>query len=420
MDLQTSRPDALWVHGEKGSRFTLDGLLVSGRSVQCQGPMDEVRIRHCTLVPGWTLEADCEPHRTEASLELNDTTARVSIERTILGTIQVNQDEVESDPVPLRLADCILDSTDPEREAIGAPTWPRAHATLSIERTTVFGRIETHAIELAENSIFNGTVTVARRQLGCMRFCYVPPGSRTPRRYRCQPDLVEEAVRASLPSREAGPVVWLTIGPTERPAAPSTTERGKANLELTLEVDDPAPALDDVILLTLTVDNHGPRDAADVVVRPQAPNYIDLLDLDISQGAFVERWNVGSLAAGARATLTARVKVAEDPATSSEEPVVFAGITAYRLEGDGAAFIAERVRRERRRVRPRFNSLRYGKPAYAQLHLDCSDEISRGADDESEMGAFHDLFQPQRTVKLEARLTESVPAGMEAGVIFAS
>jgi hypothetical protein len=29
-----------------------------------------------------------------------------------------------------------------------------------------------------------------------MRFCYVTPGSRTPRRYECQPDLVENAVRA--------------------------------------------------------------------------------------------------------------------------------------------------------------------------------------------------------------------------------
>jgi hypothetical protein len=27
-----------------------------------------------------------------------------------------------------------------------------------------------------------------------MRFCFVPPGSRTPRRYECQPDLVDKAV----------------------------------------------------------------------------------------------------------------------------------------------------------------------------------------------------------------------------------
>ena len=41
----------------------------------------------------------------------------------------------------------------------------------------------------ASTSIFVEPVTVERRQTGCIRFSYVPDGSRTPRRYRCQPDL---------------------------------------------------------------------------------------------------------------------------------------------------------------------------------------------------------------------------------------
>ena len=87
-----------------------------------------------------------------------------------------------------------MDATRPDRLAIGAPEGLCAYAALTIVRSTVFGRIESHAIELAENSIFGGVIRVARRQLGCMRFCYVTPGSRTPRRYQCQPDLVERAV----------------------------------------------------------------------------------------------------------------------------------------------------------------------------------------------------------------------------------
>jgi hypothetical protein len=47
-------------------------------------------------------------------------------------------------------------------------------------------------------------------------------------------------------------------------------------------------------------------------------------------------------------------------------------------------------------------------------------EILRGADDESEMGAFHDLFQPQRAANLLARLEEYIPAGMDVGLINAS
>ena len=288
MDWQTARPDALWVHGGEGSRFTLDGMLVAGRGVHFQGALAAVTIRHATLVPGWTLEPDCEPGRpTEPSLELTDTHTCVTVEKTILGSIQVSLDEVGTDPVSIHVTDSILDATSPEREAVGAPSWPLAHAVLTIQRTTVFGEVHAHAIELAEDSIFHGRIHVARRQLGCMRFCYVTPGSRTPRRFMCQPDLAEQAERA-LPS-------------------------------------DP----------------------------PQPP-------------------------------------------------------------------LSERIDLARRRVRPLFNSMRYGTPTYAQLSAHCPDEIARGAEHESEMGAFHDLFQPQRSDNLELRLDESVPAGMDVAVIYAS
>ena len=73
---------------------------------------------------------------------------------------------------------------------------------------------------------------------------------------------------------------------------------------------------------------------------------------------------------------------------------------------------------ERARVLPQFTSMRYGNPGYAQLALTCAAEILRGAEDESEMGAFHDLFQPQRTANLSARLDEFTPAGMDAGILF--
>ena len=43
----------------------------------------------------------------------------------------------------------------------------------------------------------------------------------------------------------------------------------------------------------------------------------------------------------------------------------------------------------------------------------------RGADDESEMGVYHDLFQPQREANLRTRLDEFTPAGMTAGLFFA-
>ena len=75
---------------------------------------------------------------------------------------------------------------------------------------------------------------------------------------------------------------------------------------------------------------------------------------------------------------------------------------------------------EEARVEPVFNSTRYGTPAYGQLANTCATEISTGADDESEMGVFHDLYQPQRAANLRTRLDEFTPAGMNAGIIKAT
>jgi hypothetical protein len=36
------------------------------------------------------------------------------------------------------------------------------------------------------------------------------------------------------------------------------------------------------------------------------------------------------------------------------------------------------------------------------------------------MGAFHDLYQPQRAANLRARLDDYTPAGMDAGIIYAT
>jgi hypothetical protein len=68
------------------------------------------------------------------------------------------------------------------------------------------------------------------------------------------------------------------------------------------------------------------------------------------------------------------------------------------------------------RVRPQFTSLRYGDAGYAQLSRFCAAEIRQGADDESEMGAFHSLFQPQREAALRQRLDEYLRFGLEAGI----
>jgi hypothetical protein len=78
------------------------------------------------------------------------------------------------------------------------------------------------------------------------------------------------------------------------------------------------------------------------------------------------------------------------------------------------------VERVRERLRPIFESVRYGTPAYCRLSCAAAEEILRGAQDESEMGVFHDLYQPQRAANLLARLSEYTPAGMDVGILFAT
>src|SRR5262249_12135486 len=77
-----------------------------------------------------------------------------------------------------------------------------------------------------------------------------------------------------------------------------------------------------------------------------------------------------------------------------------------------------RIVTERQRVQPAFNSLRYGTATYGQLAGSCAEEITCGADDRAEMGAFHDLLQAPRLAALRTRLDEYTPAGMDPGIIF--
>ena len=70
------------------------------------------------------------------------------------------------------------------------------------------------------------------------------------------------------------------------------------------------------------------------------------------------------------------------------------------------------------RLVPAFTSLRYADPGYCQLRISAPEQIRTGADDEAEMGAFHDLFQPQRESNVRTRLREYLRFSLEAGVFY--
>ncbi len=209
LDVRASQPDALSITGQSGSRVLLDGLLIVGRGIEVQGPNDEgegppptddlceLLIRHCTLVPGWALHCNCNPKRPgEPSITLDGSRAALRVEHSIVGAISVISPLRRGDPPPLQLCDSILDATSVERVALGAPDEAVAYVEASFSRCTVIGEVQAHSVALAQDTIFSSALRVLRRQVGCVRFCFVPNGSRTPRRFHCQPDLALAAVAA--------------------------------------------------------------------------------------------------------------------------------------------------------------------------------------------------------------------------------
>ncbi|MFF2231395.1 hypothetical protein [Streptomyces anulatus] len=204
LDWSGNRPDALRITGTgRGAgplpRIVLDGLLVAGRSVQVHGAVDEVVVRHCTLVPGWDLDDRARPqHPEEPGLELVNTQARLRVEHSVLGTVVVRQDETAAEPNTVCLADSVLDATGREMAALTGPEGRPAHAVLAARRTTVIGAVRVRGVELLENSLFDGEVRVSHRGEGCVRFCWLPPDSHTPARFHCEPEQSGDPRRVAL------------------------------------------------------------------------------------------------------------------------------------------------------------------------------------------------------------------------------
>jgi hypothetical protein len=65
---------------------------------------------------------------------------------------------------------------------------------LELSRVTLLGATSAERILEADAVLFDGTIEVSQTMEGLLRYCYLPPGGRTPRTYRCVPE------RTALPS----------------------------------------------------------------------------------------------------------------------------------------------------------------------------------------------------------------------------
>ena len=185
----------LLVSGAYGAEVSLNGLWIAGGRVRIAAgdtnKLARLTLRHCTLTPGISRDGDGNPAQPDAPSLLIEAAIALTIENCILGGVRV------SPGATVTITNSIIDATRSEGVAYAALDGSAAGAPLSLSSSTVIGKVHTSQLELASNSIFLASLATGdgwpapvwadARSAGCTRFCYLPPGSRVPRAYRCQP-----------------------------------------------------------------------------------------------------------------------------------------------------------------------------------------------------------------------------------------
>ncbi len=180
-------------------RLLISGLAVQGRVRVLNGHLGNLHLSHCTVsaesVGGALPFALAVP--PSAAESQGNAALDVRLDGCICGPVGL----AASVPA-LTVRHSILDralgtTTEDPQPVVEAP----GSATL-IQDSTLFGAAEVYELNAA-HTLFTRPLTVERRQQGCLRYCYVAPGSATPRRYRCQPDREADA-RVEQAEKKAG------------------------------------------------------------------------------------------------------------------------------------------------------------------------------------------------------------------------
>jgi hypothetical protein len=214
-------PEQFSFSGDESSRLVLDGLHFriknhnqeltqhvrkSFSALRIIYPLADVSIRHCTIVADLDRELKdelgCNWNVSLAILSraVGRRVPRLTIDRSHIGRCAIEDLSVDEEPLVVRIRDCVLDTRGTASPVISnTRDWPNpnlektldlalefgAHIKLTVDRSTILGRVFVRELPLAETTIFDSPLAVLRQQEGCLRFCWVAPESRTPTRYRC-------------------------------------------------------------------------------------------------------------------------------------------------------------------------------------------------------------------------------------------
>jgi hypothetical protein len=182
-----------------GSATTIsfNGLLIAGGSISVQQNTSadtvSLQISHCTLNPAATPAIGAAPAQPPLpSLWIEPGNIAVQVDHSILGAIRIGTASTVS------LTTCIVDALSPSEVAYACYLdATSAGSPLTVVNSTIIGKVHTEQMTLASDSIFyaelapldqwTAPLVVDQLQQGCVRFCYVPPGSPVPRAFHCYP-----------------------------------------------------------------------------------------------------------------------------------------------------------------------------------------------------------------------------------------
>jgi len=175
--------------GEDNGKIELNGLLLAGATIKVPAMVNgnpnklkRLRISHCTLVPGIDIKADGAPSQPGfASLVVEIPELQVEIRNCITGALKIQAD------CEVTIHNSIVDSNSKTGLAY-ADINGDFGGELKIFNSTIIGRVKSRSTSNITNTIFTDVVNIERIQQGCIRYSYVPIGSRVPRRYRCLPN----------------------------------------------------------------------------------------------------------------------------------------------------------------------------------------------------------------------------------------
>lgn len=155
--------------------LTINGLWIEGKLSVLAGNLGRLELAHSTFVPD----------RGGVEVATKNERLRIVLTRAISGPIALDAEIQE-----LRIEESIVDAAGSGDAIVARRT------AVEVQKSTLFGGVAVLSLE-AGNAIFTEKVEAERRQVGCVRFSYVPVGSKTPRRFRCQPDLALQDAKAA-------------------------------------------------------------------------------------------------------------------------------------------------------------------------------------------------------------------------------